>query len=222
MVCSSLKSAYGEQLIQHENNILELGGTWKGLWCDAGRMMNVGVSGSVRLEWTDKPVRPERSVPLVTLSEDLSGGRVEARWFVEGLRGEPVEAELVVSIPELDLHTSERVTIERGEQRCTATLDVVNPKLWWPVGHGAQPLYTLCAELRIDGHEIARTEKRVGFRRVVINQDPHPEEGRHFTIEVNNRKIFCKGGNWAPADMIYSAVDRSCRESLTWLASRTA
>jgi len=74
VVCYSLKSAYGEELIQHENNILELGGTWKGLWCDAGRMMNVGVSGSVRLEWTDKPVRPERFVPPATLSEDLCGG----------------------------------------------------------------------------------------------------------------------------------------------------
>jgi len=45
-------------------------------------MMNVGVSGSVRLEWTDKPVRPERFVPPATLSEDLCGG---GRWRPDGL-----------------------------------------------------------------------------------------------------------------------------------------
>jgi len=54
----------------------------------------------------------------------------------------------------------------------------------------------------------------VGFRRVVINQDTHPEQGRYFIIEINGRKIFAKGGNYVPADMIFARVDRARCEAL--------
>ena len=40
--------------------------------------------------------------------------------------------------------------------------------------------------------------RRVGFRRVRVNQEPHPEGGNYFIIEINNKPIFCKGGNFVP------------------------
>ena len=42
---------------------------------------------------------------------------------------------------------------------------------------------------------------RSGFRHVRVNQDKHPVAGQYFVIEVNRKPIFCKGGNFIPADI---------------------
>ena len=39
-------------------------------WDWSGRLINVGITGPVRLEWTADPVRVERLVPLATLTPD--------------------------------------------------------------------------------------------------------------------------------------------------------
>jgi len=183
-------------------------------WDWAGRMLNVGLGGSVRLEYTTQTIRAEQFVPLIHMDENLKDAHVEGRWFVEGLVDEAVEAELHVSIPELNANVVKTVNIEQGLNPVSAHFDVQNPELWWPVGQGESRRYTLQASIAVEGKTIATLDKKIGFRRVTVNQDPHPDEGRHFTIEINNHPVFCKGGNWVPADMIYSAVDRERTEAL--------
>ena len=47
-----------------------------------------------------------------------------------------------------------------------------------------------------------------------VNQEPHPESGQYFIIEINDKPIFCKGGNFVPADMIFARLDRARYETL--------
>ena len=98
------------------------------------------------------------------------------------------------------------------------TLQVPNPPLWWPVGHGPQTLHTLRATLRSGDTQIAKRDAAIGFRHVHIRQDPHPSSGRFFVLEVNGRPIFCKGGNFVPADLITQRIDRDRYDRLTDLA----
>jgi beta-mannosidase len=56
--------------------------------------------------------------------------------------------------------------------------------------------------------------RRVGFRHVHVNQDPHPAGGRFFVIEVNGKPIFCKGGDLVPADAIPARLDPGRYETL--------
>ncbi len=45
--------------------------------------------------------------------------------------------------------------------------DLRNPKLWWPVGYGEQPLYTVCVTLfDKDGNELDKKSHRIGIRTV--------------------------------------------------------
>ena len=80
---------------------------------------------------------------------------------------------------------------------------VRQPRLWWPNGHGAQPLYRLEAALQPagGGAPLDRASQRLGLRRLRLLQEPLADEpGQTFMFEVNNTPIFCGGANWIPAD----------------------
>ena len=184
-------------------------------WDWAPRLVNVGITGDVALEYTHAAARIDQLVPLAELSPDLRRGTVRVRLFVQGLKDKPSRGELTVEIVETGQRVTAKVQIAPGLAACETTVAVENPCLWWPVGHGRQHRYTVRATLRIDGQTIGRKESRIGFRHVRINQDPHPAGGRYFVIEINGRQIFAKGGNFAPADIIYARIDRDRYDRLT-------
>ncbi len=183
-------------------------------WDWSPRLINVGITGEARLEWTRDPVRADQFVPLVELSPDLKTGRVRGRWFIEAFGN--VSAELTVEVA--GQRATVPVTLAPGLSPVEASVEVANPKLWWPVGHGRQDRYAVRATLRVDGKIVAERSTKIGFRHVRVNQDPHPQQGRYFILEINGRKIFAKGGNFVPADLIFARCDRARYEELTDLA----
>ncbi len=176
-------------------------------WDWAPRLLNVGLSGSVALEWTAAAVRADQLVPLVSVAPSLDSAEVRVRWFVENPGPEPVTGTLRVGMGELGARAEAAVVMAPGLHPVEAVLEVKNPPLWWPRGHGGQPLVEVAAEIEVGGAVVARVTRRVGFRRVVVRQDAH-EAGDYFYFEINNRPIFCKGGNLVPADLILVRADR--------------
>ncbi|GAT31548.1 beta-mannosidase [Terrimicrobium sacchariphilum] len=91
---------------------------------------------------------------------------------------------------------------------------IKDPALWWPNGHGEQPLYTV--ELRwLDksGCVIDTWQRKIGLR--TIELDRHPDEfGESFQFVVNGRVIFAKGANWIPADSFVARVTREDYDNL--------
>jgi len=77
--------------------------------------------------------------------------------------------------------------------------------LWWPVGYGAQSLYTVNVEIHVSKENgvpasavpLATKSQRFGLRRVKVMQEPlEGQEGLSFLFEVNNVRIFVGGSNW--------------------------
>ena len=69
-----------------------------------------------------------------------------------------------------------------------------NPRLWWPVGYGEQPLYALSVEIRIAGETASIAKSNLGVR--TVGTLVLPSGGRAFT--VNGRIIRLSGGAWVP------------------------
>ncbi len=175
-------------------------------WDWAPRLINVGITAPVRLEWTAAAMRLDRIVPLATVSDDLSEGRVRVRAFIEGFADQPVTATLRAALPQADVVGEVAITVERGLRAYEVELVVARPRLWWPIGHGEAVLYDL--QVGVTGEGVAeQSAARIGFRRARFDQSPHPQGGRWCVLEINNRRIFAKGGNFVPADLIRAAID---------------
>lgn len=106
---------------------------------------------------------------------------------------------------------TDKVVVQKGENVFTHNITVRDPKIWWPSGQGAQPLYDLVTNL-----EGEVTTRKIGLRDLqwVIEKD---EIDHTFKCRINGRDITMMGANWIPADAIPSratpAVVRDLLES---------
>lgn len=125
--------------------------------------------------------------------------------------------------------------------------DIREPELWWPAGYGEQPLYTLRVTLGDkDGNTICQKDTTFGIRTVkvvqLVDQPGSPEEERtnatrkwlkslncgagseddepgiSYTVYINDTPVFCRGGNWVPADPFPASITKEKYERLVRLA----
>ncbi|KAB8349490.1 hypothetical protein FH972_023516 [Carpinus fangiana] len=91
------------------------------------------------------------------------------------------------------------------------------PKLWWPVGHGAQQLYNMTLTVTSGSNaQLAIATTRIGFRTIVLNQTPVSEEqiakgiapGNNWHFEINGQDIYSKGSNVIPLDPFWPRVTK--------------
>ncbi len=125
-------------------------------------------------------------------------GRVTAIAEVE--LAAPATIEVPVSFTLGGQQVTATVQVEKGVGRALLELDVGRPQLWWPAGHGDQPLHD--AVVAIPGDSVTR---RIGFRTLEIVTEKD-EAGASMIVRVNGVDIFAKGANWIPADALPSKI----------------
>ncbi len=182
-------------------------------WDWSARYVNVGIHKPVSLEWS-AAARVDEVVILSDVNDAMNEGKVTVRAFVEGCGDQPGRAEISVRITGDDVVKSYEFNLSKGMQKLETEWKVDAPKLWWPADHGEQHLYEITVQVRVDGVLIGERVKRIGFRHLRINQDPHPSGGRYFYLVVNGKPVFAKGANSIPADMIFIRADRERYEKL--------
>jgi beta-mannosidase len=98
--------------------------------------------------------------------------------------------------------------VNSGNKGAPVELQVKSPKLWWPNGMGAQPLYDLTVELlSADGLTLDRQAKRIGLRTLRLERTKDAW-GQSFQFVANGVSFFAKGANWIPADSFVTRLTR--------------
>lgn len=125
------------------------------------------------------------------------------------------------------------------EPKIVRRIDVANPALWYPVGYGEHPLYTLCVTVGENVHA-----ENFGIRTLKILQLPDEEGGEYakkcrelqkdgiaptwdenesfsgFQVLVNDTRVLCMGGNWVPASPFPSEETEEKLSDLVSLAAK--
>ncbi len=107
--------------------------------------------------------------------------------------------EIKISIDELGCNASiKNIDVKSGKDFVTIKLNVSGGKLWWPNGYGQQNLYKMKAEIDNDKYDCS-----IGLRDIK-GRSLEDEYGKSLVFSVNGVDIFCKGGNWIPANCMPS------------------
>ncbi len=97
---------------------------------------------------------------------------------------------------------SAALDVAPGTPSIMIPIEVPEAELWWPRGHGAQPLY----DVSVRAGEESWTG-RVGFRTVELDLSADAD-GSAFTIRVNGEDIYIRGANWIPDDTFFPRITR--------------
>lgn len=157
---------------------------------------------------------PDGSIKDVCLRTDRIKGESAALSWEVLVDNKLENTHLVMQLIDSNDLAVWRYTQKIEAEMATGQFVVHNPRLWWPAGYGEQELYKLKATL--GSNEGGIYDEKVidfGIRTVDVEQIPD-EQGSTFTILVNGRRIFAKGGNWVPPDPFMSAMTRDRYEHL--------
>ena len=94
---------------------------------------------------------------------------------------------------------TENSTLSNDQSVCRLSFKLDKPELWWPAGHGAQPLYQAEVELKAGDAVVQTRTIKFGVRKVeLVRRSLKSAQGETFFFRINNRPSFCVGTNWIP------------------------
>jgi beta-mannosidase len=98
-------------------------------------------------------------------------------------------------------HAEAHALLRSGLTYVTLALPLADPQFWWPNGLGEPHLYRVEAVLAFaDGTQTAYPAFDFGLRFVELLTDGV------FAFRINGKQMFCKGGDWVPADALYARI----------------
>lgn len=137
---------------------------------------------------------------------DISANEAKFRFNVHISSESDVKAVLNVSSKDSALIVEPvQIKIKPGQSLHSFDVSIPDPKLWWPNGHGDQPLYTFKFDLSVDEKVVASHSLRTGIREIHVENEPD-DNGESFVIHVNGKAIFAKGANYIPSDSFLTRV----------------
>jgi len=171
-------------------------------WDWAPRLLGCGLWKAVGIEFRNK-LQLKQPFVRIQLDSKLATVHVEG-----GLRGtSALEWEV-----ETRIFTGKKWLVNRSKKENTfsdslynTVIEVPQPELWWPNGHGAARLYPVEVNLYVGKKRLDQLRFKTGLRTIKWIQAPD-SIGSSFQLEVNGKPIFVKGANWVPPDQFPARI----------------
>ena len=182
-------------------------------WDWAVKLLTVGIWRSVKLIAYDKAVI--RNLYARTISIGKDSADIEIRVEVYSLGEYNAKIRIEGSCKGSNFFYELNRRIVKGLNEFSARIKIKNPMLWWPHGYGEQNLYEIKAGLSIDGKLEDNYKTSFGIRTVELIKDSNETENKKvFYFKINGVKIFAKGADWIPADLLISRLNKKRYEDL--------
>ena len=173
-------------------------------WDWGPRFVTSGVWRPVSLESWDHARVSDLQVIVKKISPELA--ELSANVEVEASTAGTATIELE-NLTDKVVAGKQQIKLEPGINRVTFNFTVTNPKLWWPNGLGAQPLYSFRARSLVNGQVTGVRLTRTGLRTLELRQQ-RDEAGQSFMFVINGIPVFAKGGNGIPADSFPTRITK--------------
>ncbi|MCY7401446.1 MAG: glycoside hydrolase family 2 protein [Nocardioides sp.] len=146
-------------------------------------------------------------VPTVTVDDGT--GRVALQIDLERTGAHLVDLEVGLVAPD---GCTERERLTTTAASAAVELSVSEPELWWPRGHGGQPLYRLTVRASNGDTPLGEWSHDIGFRTAEVKISPD-EYGTSLEFHVNGEFVWVRGANWIPGDCFPSRFTRADLEA---------
>ncbi|MDZ7292681.1 MAG: glycoside hydrolase family 2 protein [candidate division KSB1 bacterium] len=181
-------------------------------WDWGPKLATSGIWRPIRLE-AYHHLRIDDLFAEVNLDKDLQHAHISAKIEVE--KFSHATAEFFVEISGPDFRDSK--SISSGEKIFSVEFNLTKPRLWWPNGFGAQPLYELKVTARVEDEIVDERATRFGIRQLALRREKDAA-GESFVFCVNHVPVFCKGANWIPADSFVPRISNEKYRALLTMA----
>ena len=174
-------------------------------WDWGPRFLTEGIWQPVRLEMWDALRIDNFHIHQQKVSTD--GAVLTADLDIDA--GKATTATLALAHDELSGAQTNDVTqtlqLDAGMNHVSFPIRIAAPKLWYPVGYGAQNRYRFSAVIRSGRDVAARTEVKTGLRSIELRRTPD-QWGKSFELVVNGIVVFGKGADVIPFDSFPNRV----------------
>jgi beta-mannosidase len=180
-------------------------------WDWGPRFMTEGIWHPVRIETWDAlrienfHIHQEKitaATALVTAELDIEAGAPTSATLVlahdDASGGQPSAS--------LASDATEPLQLDAGMNHVSFPIRIASPKLWYPVGYGAQDRYRFSASIRLNKKvEAAHAEVKTGLRSVELHRVAD-QWGKSFEFVINGITVYSKGADVIPFDSFPNRV----------------